>query len=342
MSGSRAEVAKILYWEYQNHISPTDALRSMREKGYTVDEVRSAIRYLVEHNTISYEDSCAIQGALNMISFPARTNPGPVDDTPMMFKHFEDNMNEVRERIRARYMGLPRMNPQNKSPSERAAEALFQPKSYQSSIVQSMDGGSGRRDVANYNPITHESEYRLWDHTIAEVTRGNFANPKDWKLEFTDAGWPTPTTHGRLNLIVGAAKKAHPELVKENIYFHRVKGETVAMRNGKIWKKDPKTGMWTLKLKPIPHWDEVPATTDEVKELVPKRDRLTTIQGEIDVIEDQMAAWQIQNDPARHLEYPDVADRIGKRAELSKLLRERMKLMERKERTNPERVYWRD
>jgi hypothetical protein len=317
----------------------------MRLRGYTVDEVRGALQYLVAHNTILYEDSQSIQGALNMLSWPAeRTNPGLADDIPMMFRHIEENMNEVRERIRARYMGLPRMNPPNKSPSERAAEALFQPMSYQSSPVRSMDGDTGRRDVAEYNVHTHESFYKLWGSTIAEVLRGNYANPKDWKLELTDAGWPTSTTHGRLNLIVGAAKKAHPELVNENIYFHRKKSETVAMRNGKVWKRDPRSNMWTIKLKPIPGFGVAPASKmeTEITPLELKHTRLNTVEGAIDAIEKEMSIWQVRNDPTRTLDYSALSAKIGKRAELSNLLRERMKLIDSEQRTNPDVVYWRD
>jgi hypothetical protein len=348
--GDKREAARELLRQYRGHMDPIDAVRGMREKGYGVDDVRAAIQTLVDWNSIEYQEARWMEGAVNMLSFPtARTNPASLDTRPTMFKHFEEHIEEVQDEIRAALLGLPRTNPSSRSKeggqADLAMNAFFQPKSYASSYKQGTQWNeSGYRDVVEYNKVTHESFYKLWDNTIAELLRGSPGKENEWRLELDDAGYSTPTTMRRLENIIRIGAKYHPEIAKSRYGFSILKGETQAWKDGKPWKRDPKSNMWTIKLKPISMFDVKEASVEKERSpLKLARSRLNTVEQRIDEIEKEMNIWQVHNDPARKLDYSALADRVGKRDELSKLLRERMSLIG-SERTNPESnvSYWSD
>jgi hypothetical protein len=325
-------------------MDPTDAVRAMRDRGYSADEVRSAIRHINELNVLERSEISWLDGAVNMLAFHARSNPYERSDVPTMFRHFEEHIHEVQDRIRADLLGMPRENPSRladeKGPVVRAMRAFFQPISYASSKTTSQDGSEyGSRDAARYNLYTHESQYRLWDNTIAEMNRPTDGRP--WTLELSDAGYATPTTHRRLNQLLEVGREFHPELAKERIFFYRAKYHTFADRNGKEWKVDPKTKLYTIKLKPIPMFDVAEAAEAKIVPFEMKQTSMNKVQTKIDAIESEMNTWQVRNDPSHSLDYSALSEKIGKRDELSKLLRERMRLMAM-ERDNPQQIAWRD
>jgi hypothetical protein len=98
MPGDKMTIAEELYWAYRGRTDPADAVKQMMRLGYTVEQVRDAIDSLIWVNRIDDVEAGWLRGAVNMLSSPARGNPGPIHDKrPMMFKHFEEHIEEVQK-----------------------------------------------------------------------------------------------------------------------------------------------------------------------------------------------------------------------------------------------------
>lgn len=75
MTDKKLNVIDELYWQYRNHKDPMDAIRAMRDKEYTVDEVRGAIDMLIKKNTIAAVEGSWLKVAVNMLSSTNSTDP---------------------------------------------------------------------------------------------------------------------------------------------------------------------------------------------------------------------------------------------------------------------------
>lgn len=340
-----------LHRQYRLHPDPYEAVMRMKALGATVAEVREAAHSLIWEELIEPVEGRSLEAAINTMSRPTRTNPGHGIGRTSAFEEYREHLSDVQDSIRAKLLNDTRENPARDvsegSQAERAIEAFFEGKEYTSSYIKpTQEQEGGHRDVATYNVHTRESFFKLWDSTIAEMLRGKRGSdvegsPEDrsWRLELTDAGYPTNTTWRRMENIIRIGGKYHPELKKLRVSFSGKRGgPTVAMKDGKVWKPDPETKMWTIKLKPIKGWNTLAASTEEIVPLELKGS-LVEVENAIDRIEREMYEWQNKNDPAKMMDYQSLAARIGKKEELSKLLRKRLKLSGT-ERTNP--TAWRD
>jgi hypothetical protein len=342
MPGDKLTIDEELYWEYIKRTDPMDAIRAMRDKGFTVEQVRTSIDNLVGKHIEPVEANW-LRASVNMTSLSARNNPIDVADPVEIAR--ERCIDRIEAYYRSRSGKKFRENPSNISQEGGAADiamnAFFKGRNYKSSKISSY-GNTGSRDIALYNSHTRESEYRLWNNVIAEMSRPNDGSV--WKLELTTAGYRTPTTFRRLENLIRIGAKYHPELTNERIRFGMAKNRLVVSRNGEPWKPHSYTNMWTIELMPIINYSEYTALEFEDSEPYERggneETNIIINQMEIDAIEREMTDWKYKNDKGRNLTFSELSDAIGRRDEYVKLIRQRMMLESMRE--NPERVYWRD
>jgi hypothetical protein len=360
MPGDKLTIDEKLYWEYINRTDPMDAVRAMRDEGFTVEQVRTSIDNLVGKH-IEPAEANWLRAAVNMTSLSARNNPD-VDDSVELAR--ERCIDRIEAYYHSRSGEKFRENPSNTSKeggaADRAMNAFFKSQNYKSSNISSF-GNIGSRDEARYNFHTRESEYRLWDNVIAEMSRPKFGM---WKLELDTSGYDTPTTFRRLENLIRIGAKYHPELASEHIHFTTANYKLVVTRNGKPWIRHPLTHMWTIQLMPI--IDYSPDSALEFEDSEPyervenEESNFVINQMKIDAIEREMTDWKYKYDKGRNLTLSELADAIGRKDEYSNLIRQRMMLgslpeyremfdvvksypkSKKIKRENPERVYWRD
>jgi hypothetical protein len=275
---------------------PDNPIDIMREMGYEPPQVRAAIETLKEEGRLEPIELQWLESALNLKTDVLVVNP-----------ECEENPSQADTAVTRFWDGK---------------------KDYKSPVVERMGSGGdrGRRDVVSHEDYGATSIYYLWGHEIAQLQRNESGR---WTLFVTDAGWPTQTTRGRLNWILGEGKTRYPDLVRYG-HFYGEKGHTVlSMKDGKVISLADGTGV-TIRFRGE-KWQD--PTKEVVGPIGPQNKALYEVQEEIDAIEERLMAYRREH-PGGPKDMMEIARKVGVHKEYDKLLRKRFRL-EQKVRGNP-------